>query len=96
MALLAKKKRTEWSLSFVGRKHQDGGFGRVSLCRIPATLSTLWARRIPSDNFGVQVQAHWVPRCDTGAGEGHEWLRSSLLYWIVARIRKETIVVEVR
>ena len=31
----------------------------------------LGAGRIPSDNFGVQVQMHRVPGCDTGAGEGH-------------------------
>ena len=36
-----------------------------------------WARRIPSDKFGVQVQTHWVPGCDTGAGEGHECLCST-------------------
>ena len=37
------------------------------------------ARRIQSDNFGVQVQTHWVPGCNTGAREGHQclsgWLR---------------------
>ena len=55
-----------------------------------------WARRIPSDNFGVQVQAHWVPGCDTGTRKGHECLCSGLLYWMAARIGMETIVVEVR
>ena len=53
-------------------------------------------RRIPSDDFGVQVQTHWVPGCDAGAGEGHECLCSSLLYWMAAGFRIETIVVEVR
>ena len=52
--------------------------------------------RIPSDDFGVQVQTHGVPGCDAGAGEGHECLCSSLLYWVAARFGMETIVVEVR
>ena len=46
--------------------------------------------------FGVQVQAHLVLGCDTGAREGHECLCSGLLYWMAARIGMETIVVEVR
>ena len=39
--------------------------------------------RIPSDDFGVQVQTHVLPGCDAGAGEGHECLCSSLLSWML-------------
>ena len=53
-------------------------------------------RRIPSDDFGVQVQTHGVPGCDAGAGEGHECPCSSLLYCMAARFGMETFFVEVR
>ena len=36
--------------------------------------TTLTLGQNPSDNFGVQVQTHWVPGCDAGAEEGHECL----------------------
>ena len=41
--------------------------------------------RLPSDDFGVQVQTHGLPGCDASAGEGHECLCSSHLYWMGLR-----------
>ena len=37
---------------------------------------------IPSDNFGVQVQTHRVPGCDTGAGKGRVYALAFFTGWL--------------
>ena len=60
-------------------------FPKDSCLKLESTMP-IWDR-----NFGVQVQTHRVPGCDTGAGEGHECLCSSLLFWMVARLGMEQL-----
>ena len=81
------------------------GRGRVSPHMIPPEgelpdirrrLCLHGTRRIPSDDFGVQVQKDWVPGCERGAREERECQCFCLLCWMVARFGMETIVAEVR